>query len=75
MDMNYYSDYNLFTSLKLHMGGKSFSNDEGVKGEVEKWTKGLAGNTSRKASKNEDPASPPALRGMVTMSKNSLHMY
>lgn len=26
------------------MGGKRFSTDEEVKGEVEKWTKGLAGN-------------------------------
>lgn len=38
------SDYYLFTSLKLHMGGKRFSTDEEVKEEVGKWTKGLAGN-------------------------------
>ena len=31
--------------------------------------------TSRKASEILYPASPPALRGMATMSKNSLHMY
>ena len=29
------SDYYLFTSLKLHMGGKMFSTDEEVKEEVE----------------------------------------
>ena len=34
----------LFTSLKLHMDGKRFSTDKEMKGEVEKWTKGLAGN-------------------------------
>ena len=35
----------LFTSLKLHMGGKRFSTDDDeMKGKVEKWTKGLAGN-------------------------------
>lgn len=34
------SDYNLFNSLKLHMGGKGYSTDE----EVEKWMKGLVGN-------------------------------
>ena len=32
----------------MHMGGKRFLTDEGVKGEVEKLTKGLAGTTSRK---------------------------
>jgi hypothetical protein len=36
--------YNLFISLKLHMGGKGVSNDEVMKREVEKWTKKLAGN-------------------------------
>ncbi|KAG5313015.1 GVQW3 protein, partial [Pseudoatta argentina] len=29
---------------ELSLGGKKFSTDEEVKGEVEKWTKGLAGN-------------------------------
>ena len=33
-----------FTFLMLHMGGKTFSTNEEVKGEVEKWMKGLAGN-------------------------------
>jgi hypothetical protein len=28
----------------MHMGGKRFSTNEKVKGEVEKWTKGLVGN-------------------------------
>ena len=38
------SDYYLFTSLKLHIGGNRFSTNEEVKGEVEKWMNGLAGN-------------------------------
>lgn len=38
------SDYYLFTSLKLHVGGKRFSTDEEVKEEVEKRTKELARN-------------------------------
>lgn len=36
------SDYHLFTSLNMHMGGKRFSTDEEVKGEVKKWEKELA---------------------------------
>ena len=34
----------LFTSLKLHMGGKRFSTEEEVKGQAGNWTKVLAGN-------------------------------
>lgn len=36
------SDYHLFTSLKMHMGGKKFSTDEEVKGGVNKWAKEVA---------------------------------
>ena len=45
-------------------GGIKFSNNEEVKGKVEKWMKGLAGNYFEEAT--------PILRGMMTMSKNSL---
>ena len=45
-----------------------------VNGEVEKWTKELAGNYFEEDIKQLIPGSPPALKGMVTMSKNSLHM-
>lgn len=38
------SDYHLFTSLKMHMGGKRFSSDEEVMEEVKKWSKELAGD-------------------------------
>lgn len=38
------SDFHLFTSLKMHMGGNKFSTDEEVRGEVQKWVKGLAGD-------------------------------
>ena len=46
------SDYYLFTSLKLHMGGKSFSTDEEVKEEWRSGRRGWRETTSRKASKN-----------------------
>ena len=36
------SDYHLFTSLKMHMGGKKFSTDEEVKVEVKNWAKEVA---------------------------------
>ncbi|KAG5332929.1 SETMR methyltransferase, partial [Acromyrmex charruanus] len=53
--LHYLLYYYLFTSLKLHMGGKKFSTDEEVKGEVEKWTKGLAGNYFEEGIKNLIP--------------------
>jgi hypothetical protein len=35
----------------MHMDGERFSTDEEVKGEVEKWTKGLAGKYFEKGIK------------------------
>ena len=37
------------------MGGERFSTDEEVKGEVEKWMKGLAGNYFKEAIKKLIP--------------------
>jgi hypothetical protein len=37
------------------MGGKRFSTDEDMKGEVEKWTKRLAGNYFEKSIKKSIP--------------------
>ena len=51
MEMNSFRLLSLYLP-KLYMGGKKFSNDEEVKGQVEKCTKGLGKTTSRKASKN-----------------------
>ena len=43
------SDYHLFTSLKMHMGGKKFSTDEEVKVEVNNWAKEVAADSLTKA--------------------------
>ena len=47
----------------IHVGGKRFSTDKEVKGEMEKWTKELAGNNFEEGIKNEFPGSPSAFRG------------
>ncbi len=56
------SDYHLFISFKMHMGGKTFSVDDEVKGEVNKWEKELAGDFfAKKIAQDMSPHHPHRL--------------